>query len=225
MKPHEAKEKLKALAIDKGARLFGVCRLDNPDKLCHFEIRETARRLNTAVSIGVPVSPAVLESITNRPNMLYKSHYQQINHLLNDIAFLVASEIIEMGYESVPIPASKIIKWKPLKAHLSHREVAYKAGLGWHGRNNLLVNEKYGSKVRLVTILTDLELPPDNPVTADCGDCCACVEACPAGAIDMEKDNFDLNACYKLVSEFARPENIGSYICGLCLQVCYPEKS
>ena len=174
MELDKTKEKLRDMAFSWGARLFGICRVDDIRDNFHFEIRESADRFNTAISIGIPVSPAVLDTLTEKPNFLYKAHYQQINHLLNDIAFLISSEINELGYLSIPIPASQILKWKPMKAHLSHRVIAQLAGLGWNGRNNLLVNEKYGSQIRLVTVLTDMPLEIDRPVDMNCGDCYAC---------------------------------------------------
>ncbi len=218
------KTNLQHLAGNMGGRLFGVCRIDDLRDTFHFEIKEISKSLNTAISVGVPVSAAVLDTLIDRPNDLYKSHYRQINHVLNDIAFAVSSEIITLGYKAIPIPASQILKWKPMRAHLSHREIAYRAGLGWRGRNNLLVSEKFGSRIRLVTILTDLELEPDNPCQSDCGDCYACIAACPVGAIGENYEDFNLKTCYEKVSEFARPENIGTYICGLCLQVCGSKK-
>ncbi len=225
MSPIKIKEKLRRLALQSGAKMFGFCRLGNLTESFHFEIRQQSQKLPFAVSLGMPVSAEVLNTIIDRPNHIYKAHYQQINHLLNDAAYLIASEIEEHGFKALPIPASQIIKWKPLKAHLSHREIAYKAGLGWWGKNNLLINEKYGARVRLVTILTDIELPVDKPVEILCEECEACKKACPAGAIKDCREDFDLKACYKQVAEFARPENIGSYICGLCLKACHGKKS
>nr|MBN2277451.1 epoxyqueuosine reductase [candidate division Zixibacteria bacterium] len=211
----------------KGGPLLGVTTVTADLRAgFHGEIRETSNRLTTAISIGVPVSPAVLETIVDRPNVLYKSHYRQINHILNDIAFNVSWHLMQLGSSALPIPASQILKWKPkMLAHLSHREIAFRAGLGWRGRNNLLVTPDYGSQIRLVTILTDLELEPDFPLDDDCGDCYACIDACPVGAIAENPQDFDLAACFSKVSEFARPENIGTLICGLCLAPCFGKKS
>lgn len=220
MDPDEVRENMRRLVHLAGGELFGVCRVGKLRQTFHPEIRQISEKLNTAVSIGVPVLPAVLETIVDHPNVIYKAHYRQINHVLNDIAFMVSTEINRLGRQALPIPASQMISWKPMRAHLSHREIAWKAGLGWWGRNNLLVNETYGAQVRLVTVLTDLELPDDQPATGDCGDCYACLENCPAGAIAEDRRDFNLAACFEKVSEFARPERIGSYICGLCLAPC-----
>lgn len=224
MQLQNLKERLRRIVHSGGGALFGVSRIDELRAGFHGEIKETSENLTTGISIGVPVSNGVLETLVDRPNMLYKAHYQQINHILNDIAFQVSSEINRAGCSSAPIPASRILKWKPMQAHLSHREIAYKAGLGWWGRNNLLVNENYGSQVRLVTVLTDLELEADRPTEQDCGDCYACIDACPAGAISVDRKEFNLKACFEKVSEFARPDNIGNHICGLCLAPCFGKK-
>lgn len=220
MSDKRLKAKLRTIADTKGGKLFGVCRIDELRKDIHPEIKKASEKLNTAISVGVPLSVSVMNSLGNRPNMLYKAHYQQVNHILNDIAYLITSEITENGGEAIPIPASQILDWKRLTAHLSHREIAIKAGLGWRGRNNLLVVEKHGAKVRLVTVITDMELEIDKPIDRDCGGCYNCFQVCPADAIGDEPEDFDLPACYKQVVKFSKYKNYGHLICGLCLQCC-----
>lgn len=220
MSDKNLKNRLAEIVESRGGRLFGVCRIDELRKNLHPEISEISEKLNSAISIGIPLSKSVLDTIKNRPNMLYKAHYQQVNHILNDITFIIVSEIAKNGGEAIPIPASQILDQKMLRAHLSHREVAYKAGLGWRGRNNLLVAEHYGSKVRLVTVLTNLDLEVDKPLKRDCGDCYNCLTDCPADAIGEEPEDFDLQSCHKQVQEFSKYKGYGHLICGLCLQCC-----
>ncbi|MCX6827183.1 MAG: hypothetical protein NTV06_07965 [candidate division Zixibacteria bacterium] len=204
-----------------GARLFGVCRIDDDlRRIFHFEIQKISEKLNTAISIGIPLSNSILKTLIDRPNMLYKAHYRQANAILDDIAFAVASEISGSGYDALPIPASMVLKRHPMIAHLSHREIAFKAGLGWWGRNNLLVNKTYGAQVRLVTVLTNLELEPDIPADGSCGRCRACLKACPANAIAEKREKFNLTACSDMLQKFSRERNFGAYICGLCLKPC-----
>lgn len=63
------------------------------------------------------------------------------------------------------------------------RDHAAQAGIGWHGKNTMLIDERLGTWFFLAEILTTLELPPDKPVTDRCGTCERCINACPTGAI------------------------------------------
>jgi epoxyqueuosine reductase len=66
---------------------------------------------------------------------------------------------------------------------LCDRWMAYAAGLGFLGKNHCLINSKYGSWITIGTLLTTLDLPPDHPVSQQCGNCSACLKACPGQAL------------------------------------------
>jgi epoxyqueuosine reductase len=63
------------------------------------------------------------------------------------------------------------------------RDHAALAGIGWHGKSTMLIDEKLGTWFFLAEILTTLELPADEPARDRCGTCERCVKACPTGAI------------------------------------------
>jgi epoxyqueuosine reductase len=63
------------------------------------------------------------------------------------------------------------------------RDHAAQAGIGWHGKSTMLINERLGTWFFLAEVLTTLELPPDEPVPDRCGRCERCIKACPTGAI------------------------------------------
>ena len=63
------------------------------------------------------------------------------------------------------------------------RDYAAQAGIGWHGKSTMLIDERLGTWFFLAEVLTTLELPPDAPVRDRCGTCDRCIKACPTGAI------------------------------------------
>jgi epoxyqueuosine reductase len=63
------------------------------------------------------------------------------------------------------------------------RDHAAEAGIGWHGKSTMLIDEQLGTWFFLAEVLTTLELPPDEPVPDRCGTCERCIKACPTGAI------------------------------------------
>lgn len=218
--PKENFEELSLLCRQWGASLFGVADIGflrggdsllPPGTLDHHPF---------AISAGYSLSGSILEGIENAPTPHYFHHYQRVNILLDTIGLIVSSTIQEKGHRALPIAASQIIDWKNQKAHLSHKHVALAAGLGWIGRNNLLVNEKFGSRIRLVTILTDLPLETHSPLERDCGFCRRCIKVCPAGAIKERPEDFDHLRCYEQLKLFSKTLHLSQHICGICVKAC-----
>lgn len=214
------KNKLKQLIKEQGNLLFGVANVEPfKEKWAELSLAATSG-LNCGISVGIPLSMKVLLSVDNQPTKLYSYHYKQINYFLDKIGVMVTNLIQGEGYNALPIPASQTIDHAKMKGHLSHKEIAIAAGLGWKGRNNLVINPKYGCGIRLVTILTDAPLELDKPLAQDCGSCQKCILVCPAGAIKIDPKEFDLSVCYKKLCEFQRLAGIGHHICGICVRAC-----
>jgi len=218
--PKENAEKIKALCRQWGGSLFGVADLHSFRKAEILLPASLTDRLLYGISIGFHLSDSVLEEIEHQPTPLYFHHYQRVNILLDTIGLLVTSAIQDLGYQAVPIPASQIVDWKTQKGHLSHKHMAQAGGLGWIGRNNLLVNEQFGSRVRLVTVLTDIPLIVSAPAIRDCGSCLDCLSVCPAGAIKVRQEEFDHLKCYEQLRTFSKTLHFSHNICGVCVKAC-----
>jgi epoxyqueuosine reductase QueG len=215
---NENYESLRTLAAEHGADLFGVAETARIREYIDPEIAEGADKLPYAISIGIKLQKSVLDTLVNRPNQIYKTHYRQVNFMLDSISQLAAGRIQRQGYNAMPIAASFIVDWQKQSSHVSHRHVALQAGLGFWGRNNLLVHPEFGAGVRLTSILTDIPLKVDSPIHEKCGECVACMIACPAEAID--ENNFEFDKCYEQLKKFSREKNYNLHICGLCVRAC-----
>lgn len=113
---------------------------------------------------------------------------------------------------------------------LLERELAVRAGLGWFGKNTMLINPKLGSWLLLGELLLDLELAYDPPFRTDhCGTCTRCIEACPTGCILPDRI-LDASRCISYLTIELKSEempdelhrSVGDWIfgCDVCQQVC-----
>ncbi|MFA5811910.1 MAG: tRNA epoxyqueuosine(34) reductase QueG [bacterium] len=111
---------------------------------------------------------------------------------------------------------------------IMEKALAARAGLGWIGRHTILVSRDIGSWFVLGEIVTDLELPPDQPVQDLCGDCRACINACPTKAL-VAPHSLDARRCISYLTiegkgpvsdELARFIPEGAYGCDLCQEAC-----
>jgi len=210
---------LKKISFGSGASLFGVADISKIKKDFLLS-EELLNKIDKAISLAVRLSKGTLEEIKDSPTRLYFHHYRTANVFLDQMAFKISNYIQDKGYLAIPIPSSQIVDWQKQKAHLSHKKIAYLAGLGWIGRNNLLVSKRFGSQFRLATILTDMPLRLDKPVKEGCGACYMCVKTCPAGAIKDNPADFDYTACFDKLKEFQKQHLVDQYICGACVNRC-----
>lgn len=210
---------LKKFCLEQGADLFGVADVSKINK--DFMLSQNlSEKFDKAVCLGIRLSGGILEEVLNAPTRLYFHHYRTTNALLDQIALKACNYMQRKGYSALPIPASQILDWQNQKAHLSHKKLGVLAGLGWIGRNNLLVNKNLGSQFRLVSILTDMSLKGDKPSRETCGNCHLCIEICPSRAIKDNPSDFDHIRCFEKLKEFQKQRLVDQYICGICVKIC-----
>ena len=217
-------EEVRKYALQEGAALFGVARTSDLGE-GHLSLPlRVVEGLDHAISMAFRLSDRVLEDVLTGPTKLYFFHYQRVNVLLDELALKVTNFIQSRGWDALPIPASQIIDWESQRAHVSHKHVAQKAGIGWIGRNNLLVTSQFGSRQRLVTVLTNMPLKADEPVPWGCLECRACISSCPSQSIKDRPGDFDHVGCYHQIKALVKAAGISQNICGLCVKACRPQK-
>ena len=225
----EDTKRMKSQILDWGADLVGVADVDSltglkvdPPDLLHGFVR--------AVSIAVQLPISVFETIFDKPTPNYSSVYQTANLILDQLAFKIAVAFQKEGYHSLPVPASQVLDRENWYGAISHKAVARMAGLGWQGKNLLLITPQFGSRVRLATVLTEAPMSVDAPIKNRCGNCMLCRDACPANAIrgvnttdhyKSRDEALHFSRCVnKLTDEYAALPGIEPSICGICIKVC-----
>jgi epoxyqueuosine reductase len=114
-------------------------------------------------------------------------------------------------------------------APVMERDWAKRTGIGWTGKNTLLIHPKAGSYFFLAELILDLELTPDSPIRDHCGTCRRCIEACPTDAISPEGYLLDATKCISYLTIELReaiPESFHGKMenwmfgCDICQEVC-----
>lgn len=115
-------------------------------------------------------------------------------------------------------------------APILERAYAVKAGLGWIGKNSMMIHPKMGSRTLLSAVLTTVEIEPDAPFMGErCGSCRRCIDACPTGCIDGEKRWIDARRCVSYLTIERKSEleptliaKIGARVfgCDACTDAC-----
>lgn len=120
-------------------------------------------------------------------------------------------------------------RWYSDTGPLLERELAQRAGLGWVGKNSMLINPHSGSYFLLAEVLLSIPLYPDQPFEQDlCGSCTACIDACPTSCITAER-TLDARRCisyltielkHALPAELRPQTGLWVFGCDVCQQVC-----
>jgi epoxyqueuosine reductase len=196
------KQKLLSQARRSGADLAGIARVkDLVD--AGAVVHEPLAGAQSAVVVGVRQSYAAL----NSPVVQAAQHdtvyaYDRVDAAAHGLVRFLE----DAGHQAVAIPAFLPIdmsdELKGMLGEVDHRRAAVLAGMGTYGKNNLLLTKQYGPCVRLATVLTTAPITAGKPLRKSlCTECGACVEACPAHALD-EPRKTDKRACGKVVFEY-----------------------
>ena len=154
--------------------------------------------------------------------------YDIINARLDDIISRLASVLQRKGYRAFPVPASKRVDDNRICAIFSHKLSAHLAGLGWIGKNCLLITPDMGPRVRWATVLTDAPLSAtDQPMNERCENCRECVDICPVKEFSGQSfrygepraARFDAGKCDRYFSKM-KEKDVETAVCGLCLYTC-----
>jgi epoxyqueuosine reductase QueG len=218
---------LRAKALSLGAEMVGFAPVerwheaaDIPEAFHPDRVWPLTR---TVLVLAVPVWLPIVETA---PAEWGREQYTITNSLLDEAAYRLAAFLNRHGHASLNFSRDGYgdieVLLKTPAAAFSHVWAAHYAGLGQVGWNHTLLTREYGPRVRLVSVLTAMELPGDEMITEKlCGRCRLCQKICPASAFDGESGQryAEMNklACAtnskRLRKSYRNP-------CGFCIKVC-----
>ncbi len=223
---------IRSVADSSGADYFGIADLRPAKNFILMQGGPGIAKYPTGISIGIALLDSLVDLLpdreTNGGSLLYRHHaYDVVNGVLDQIALQVANTLQRAGYEAFPVPASRRTDDARICGPLSHKLAAHLAGIGWIGRSCLLITPDHGPRVRFTTVLTNAPLiPTGSPMKNRCGNCEACVTACPVQAFtgrifdenEPREARFDASACDRFFRE--EEKRTGTAVCGMCLWTC-----
>lgn len=192
----------------------------------HYLAHHAEKRTNPAllvpgarsvVSVGLPCYPTA-EQQPRAPRIARYAFGEDYHFVIKEKLHLLLNRISE---ESGPVNGRAFTDTAPVM----ERIWAARSGLGWIGKNGLLLNQKYGSYVLLGEMIIDKETEYDTPVANRCGTCTRCIDACPSGAF-ISPGCLDARRCLSyLTIEYKAPVHPSSlhgwmFGCDICQEVC-----
>lgn len=219
-------EAVKKKLFEQGAALVGIGDMSSVKECC-FPV---------GISVAVPVPVHMIRDLEEAPTKEYYELYHSLNNKLNEIVTAGEKFLIEKGYDAYAQTTDRVKVDAERVSKIPHKTVATRSGLGWIGKNCLLVTPEYGSAVRISSILTNAPLKCAEPYNeSKCGNCTLCVRQCPAKALKgtlwkagmKRKEIVDVEQCYRKQKEIMlKNTGIDADLCGKCFAVClYTQKN
>lgn len=192
--------------------------------ISHLDERQN-RQLPNAIVFALPLTPAYIKEVFNTPNYVQArvednfnfddDEYLQTEHKTGEIADQLATFINRKGYKAISqsddaLLAEGLFNFETKESVLPHKTIALIGGLGWIGKNNLLITPEYGAAQCLGTVLTDapLETVLHDPISPKCGNCNICMEICEKKVLKGKTWN----------TTVSRDKIVDVYKCSTCIK-------
>jgi epoxyqueuosine reductase len=212
---------IKNIAAGLGADACGIAGVERfaaaPEG---FHPKDILPETRSVIAFGMQFPKGVFGAKSNAPYTLVREHHVRA---VDEVSVRLAMALEQNGSVAVPIPSAEpYTYWDAAKREgrgiLSLKHAAELAGLGSIGKNTLLINGKFGNRLWLGAVLTDLALEEDAPTGRLCPEGCrVCLDACPQQALDGV--SIVQKKCREIC--FTSTEGGGWYFsCNLCRKEC-----
>lgn len=230
---------MEALARELGFDLFGVCSADPPESAAflqtwleagfHGSMDYMRRHAELRADLGL-LLPGVRSCIVVGVNYFQPQSQPKIARYAQgrDYHRVIRGRLKRLAVRLKQLHPDAEFRACVDSAPVFERELAMRAGLGWLGKNSMLINTRRGSWFLLGVLLTTHVLEPTAPSPGGCGRCMACVEACPTGAIVQLGGRWtvDSRRCisYRTIEHRGELDDAGHegwvFGCDICQEVC-----
>lgn len=230
---------IEQMLYENGAFMVGFAKIDGLYSKADLEGPRSEDSVTEPINIpiypyGISIVSAypkdIIKNIGVAPTMDYYDACHSLNDKLDELAIMCADYIKKQGFQAYPQTVKSIKEYGISRTIMPHKTVAVNSGLGWIGKSTLFITEKYGSAVRLTSVLTNAPLDYHKSIIqSKCGSCMLCKEVCPGKAIsgrswnpELDRDEFfDAMACRKKAREIAaKTLDKQITLCGKCIEVC-----
>jgi epoxyqueuosine reductase QueG len=212
---------IKKIVCQLGADVCGIANIESfqnaPQGFHPVDLLVDAR---SVIVFGKQFLKGTFKAKSNAPYTLVRNLLIQF---IDNLALQLSYKIEEKGYLAVPVPSSEPYEyWDSQRRHgrgiISLKHAAQLAGLGSIGKNTLLINERYGNRLWLGGVITNIKLEGDPLTEYFCPkDCQLCISACPQAALN--EITIDQKKCREIC--FSTTEGGGELIaCNLCRIEC-----
>jgi hypothetical protein len=194
------------------------------EDICNMQFQSFMKN-GSIICMGIAYSEYAIDCIDARLSdgtvdkdawNIYAREYHKLNNLLNatsrDIAECFGGIVIPATVEGIAV--RNVEEYYGMT--ISHRAIAENAGLGWRGKNELIVNEKFSCALRFASVITDLPLINGKKVRASCGECKACLEMCSFLRTKDTLENYR-ESCRRYINQLS----LDAEVCGKCIKACY----
>lgn len=176
------------------------------------------------ISAALPALLIFLKTSVHN-DYLYSRDIESIQNEIDRIAVLVAHRLeTAFGCLAAPVPCDEPSEFADVTENRVHGTISIKhaaeiAGLGWMGKNTLLLNPVFGNRLMLGAVLTDLDLPSDPPAPRLCLEICyLCIDRCPSHALTTEASFVQKRCRANTYIQNSRGQTITH--CWTCRRVC-----
>lgn len=204
--------------VNQGAKLVRFVSISHLDK-------KQNRGFPNAIVFALPLTTEYIRKVFNTPNYVQArindnynfgdDEYTQTENKAGEIADELAKFITEKGFKAksqsdAGLVAEGVFDFETKESVLPHKTVALLGGLGWIGKNNLLITSEYGAAQCLGTILTDVPLDTTlcEPLLPKCGNCNICKKICEKQVLKGKMWSMTVS----------RDEIVDVYECSTCLE-------